>query len=168
MTTARSLDRTPRRRTWYLALAVAGATLAALTAAGKTCYYKPDSAGGSGAIDAATRWDGDVPGTGDTVWFDTSRFTPNVPMNVTISAADWNYLKDVERLQFRNSSVTLTFDLGDEDVSWGGQIYGAGTIVKKGAGAFRMTRDSSVAMSYSGRLIVSNGLFRIEIGRAHV
>ena len=145
---------------WHFALA-AGTTLAVLTAAGKDCYYKPDSAGGSGAIDAATRWDGDVPDTGDFAFFDPSRFSPNVPMNVTISAEDWDYLKRVGRLQPRTATVTITFDLGDEDVSWGGQIYGPGTFVKKGAGAFRMTRDSSVAMSYSGRLIVSNGLFRI-------
>ncbi len=161
MSTAKAFKHAICRRTWYLALAAAGATLAALTAAGKTCYYKPDSAGGSGAINAATRWDGDVPDTDDIVYFEPSHFTPNVPMNITISAEDWDYLKRVGRLQPRAATVTITFDLGDEDVSWGGQIYGPGTFVKKGAGAFRMTRDSSVAMSYSGRLIVSNGLFRI-------
>lgn len=143
------------------------AALAIVTSEGaETCYFRPDSEGGSGAWNTSTRWkDGQVPNPGDQAFFDPTAFDAShpKPMHVTLSGADWEFAKTLGRFQARNGDVVLTLDVGSADIDFPGQIYGGGakvSIVKTGSGAFRMT-NASASFSYSGRIVVSNGTFTI-------
>ena len=62
-----------------------------------------------------------------------------------------------------NGTLFLNFS-GDHD--YVGRIYGSGSLVKLGSGAFRFTKPydgSSSALSYSGWLAVSNGLLHVQL-----
>ena len=106
----------------------------------KDCYYLPDSAGGSGGWNDSTRWEGgNLPDAGDNVILNANHFTPVAPMSATITSADWEFLKKVARLQVADAKSFLTFDLGAQDVEWGGQIFGGGNVIKNGSGRFVIT-----------------------------
>lgn len=136
-------------------------------------FYRPDWDGGSGTFSDGTRYYGgvvpDKAGKTDANLFFDPTYNKDVraqPISVTLSAADITYLDEhVTRIQPRNGTVSLTLDTGAEDVTWSGQIYGGGNdvrIVKTGTGEFVMTKTSGAGLSYSGWLIVSNGLFAIS------
>lgn len=125
----------------------------------KDCYYLPDSAGGSGGWNDSTRWEGgNLPDAGDNVILNANHFTPVAPMSATITSADWEFLKKVARLQVADAKSFLTFDLGAQDVEWGGQIFGGGNVIKNGSGRFVITGNPS--FSFGGTITVNGGYFR--------
>lgn len=124
-----------------------------LTAFGANIQWDPNGSGGWGDT---TRWVGDaVPGSSDSI---------TIPANVVVYAteSDWETFSNVPTMTI-NGTLFLNFS-GDHD--YVGRIYGGGSLVKLGSGAFRFTKPydgSNSALSYSGWLAVSNGLLHVQL-----